>query len=124
MIEFDRVALKEYHDRLTKYQNQKLEIGRIIQEDSKLVEDYDKQYVELGAQRKALRIELDMQAMTTAKCQEQLDRLSVEFRKVYRSRQEMIMLWSSNIESAKRKDAQMHEAANVCSMSHFIKQSI
>lgn len=95
------------------YKNEKLELGRIILEDSKTVEEIDQTYVELGAKRKVLKMELDQQAMTTSKCQEQLDRLSVEFRKVYRHRQEMAILWSSNIESAKRKDAQMHEIADV-----------
>lgn len=114
LIEFDREALKEYHERLRLYKNEKLELGRIISEDSKTVDDIDKRYVELGARRKILKMELDLQAMTTSKCQEQLDRLSMEFRKVYRHRQEMITLWSTNIENAKRKDAQMQDVADVC----------
>lgn len=51
--------------------------------------------------------------MTTSKCQEQLDRLSQEFRKVYRHRQDMVQLWATNIEAAKRKDAQMQDVADV-----------
>ncbi|ODN06319.1 Coiled-coil domain-containing protein 39 [Orchesella cincta] len=112
LIEFDRDALSEYHQRLKSYQNQKFELGRIIKEDSKTIEQIDKTYVELGARRKILKMELDQQAMTTSKCQEQLDRLSVEFRKVYRHRQEMITMWSTNIENAKKKDAQMQDVAD------------
>ncbi|CAL8108427.1 unnamed protein product [Orchesella dallaii] len=112
LIEFDRDALHDYHQRLQNYQNQKFELGRIIKEDSKTIDQIDKTYVELGARRKVLKMELDQQAMTTSKCQEQLDRLSVEFRKVYRHRQEMITLWSTNIENAKKKDAQMQYVAD------------
>lgn len=59
LIEFDREALKEYHDRLEQYKNEKIELGRIVHDDAKIVEGLEKNYVELGAKRKVLKMELD-----------------------------------------------------------------
>jgi len=51
--------------------------------------------------------------MNSSKYQEQFDRLSVEFRKVHRQRQEMVLMWAATIKAMKKKDMDMKEIADV-----------